>query len=360
MKPRYHQSLCLLFLLSVFLGCQHEPSIAELTGAIQGTTYHIKLGLQTTPAALAQLQKQIDETFADIDLKLSNYRDDSEISRFNRQQTLDWVPVSPEIVQLCQLARQVSEKTHGCFDLTIKPLFDLWGFSRNENRIPTTQEIRQVLAHVGMKRIETDLNGNRLRKRDKAVQVDLSSVGQGYTVKVISDLLEHSGIQNYLVEVGGEMKVKGHKPDGTPWRVAIEKPTPYSREIQRVLDIHQEAGTAIMTAGTYRHFFEDNGQVYSHILDPRTGRPVTHQLLSVTILHNDPTMADVWDTALLCVGETEAAHIAEAEHLKVLLISKDHQQLREHMSPEFMTAQEAAPNSSTANPASLPTDTGNR
>jgi thiamine biosynthesis lipoprotein len=196
-------------------------------------------------------------------------------------------------------------------------------------------------------------NLSRLRKKDAAVEVDLSSVGQGYTVAALTQLLESAGIQNYLVEVGGEMKVKGHKSDGSQWRVAVEKPTPSTREVQRVLDIHQEAGTAIMTAGTYRHFFEDQGQMYSHILNPHTGRPVTHALLSVTILHEDPTLADVWDTALLCVGETEAARIAEAEHLRVLLISKDKNQLREHMSSGFLTPQVDVPSSAERKSRSL-------
>jgi FAD:protein FMN transferase len=325
--------------LLILATCQPTPDLTEISGAIQGTTYHIKLVLPEPHEDLSALRQAIDQTFQDIDLKLSNYRDDSEITRFNRQETLDWVPVSPELTYLTHLAQQVSDKTGGCFDLTIKPLFDLWGFSKTENRIPSDAEIKQVLTHVGMNKVEVDVAGGQIRKMDPAVQIDLSSVGQGYTVSALSRLLERAGIQNYLVEVGGEMKVKGHKADGTPWRVAIEKPTPYTREVQRILDIHQESGTAIMTAGTYRHFFEDQGQVYSHILDPHTGRPVTHQLLSVTVLHDDPTWADVWDTALLCVGETEAARIAEAERLKVLLIYQENQQFMEHMSSAFMTAQ---------------------
>lgn len=334
-------SLCCASLLGL-TACQPNNEIIELAGAIQGTTYHIKLVREPRTVDIATLQEEIDRIFQDIDLKLSNYREDSEISQLNARKSADWITVSPEIAELIGIARQVSERTQGCYDLTIKPLFDLWGFSKEQNRVPRADEISQALRHVGMPLLELDLEHSRLRKRDPQVQIDLSSIAQGYTVEAVAQQLERHGIRSYLVEIGGEMKVKGQKPNGSRWRVAIEKPTPYTREVQKTLDIHQESGTAIMTAGTYRHFFEDQGQMYSHILDPRTGRPVTHHLLSVTILHDDPTWADAWDTALLCVGETEAMRIAEAEHLKVLLISAQGQILQEYLSPAFMLAQTAS------------------
>lgn len=339
----YFQICVPLVLALVVYGCERGDGGVEISGAVQGTTYHIKLGAEGRTTDLDALKKNIGQLFADIDQKLSNYREDSEISRFNQQQSLDWVRVSPELTYLINLAQGVSQKTNGCFDLTIKPIFDLWGFSKTENRIPSEAEIKQALTHVGMNKVEVDASGSRLRKRDAAVQVDLSSVGQGFTVAALAKLLESAGIQNYLVEVGGEMRVKGHKSNGRPWRVAVEKPTPYTREVQRVLDFHQETGTAIMTAGTYRHFFEKNGQVYSHILNPHTGRPVTHELLSVTVLHDDPTLADIWDTALLCVGEIEATRIAEEEQLRALLVYKDTNDLREFMSTAFLQHQKDSP-----------------
>ncbi|QFY44158.1 FAD:protein FMN transferase [Candidatus Methylospira mobilis] len=331
-------ALCLITLFA----CQPRSTENELSGATQGTTYHIKVVLPTSgnrQVTIESLRPLIEAVFSDIDIKLSNYRDDSEISRVNQQNTTQWITVSPEIVELVNIAQQVYERSDGCYDLTIKPLFDLWGFSKHQNRIPDDNEIKQTLLHVGMNRIEIDTANLRLRKKDPLLRIDLSSIAQGYTVDALSRLLEGQGIQNYLVEVGGEMKVKGRKANGNDWRVAIEKPTPYTQEVQRVLDIHQQAGTAIMTAGTYRNFFEDKGQSYSHILNPKTGRPVTHQLLSVTVLHDDPTWADAWDTALLCVGGEQARKIAESEHLKALMISRDGDALQEHMSSEFAHAE---------------------
>jgi len=322
------------------VACQPHSGETELAGSIQGTTYHIKMVLQGLSVSVDQIRADIERTFVGIDQKLSNYREDSEISRLNQQSSTEWLPVSQEIIQLVDIAQQVYRRSQGCYDLTIKPVFDLWGFSKHENRVPSQEEINRVLQHVGMANVEIDPVQSRIRRKDPQLRIDLSSIAQGYTVGAIAALLESQGIQNYLVEIGGEMKVKGRKGNGNPWRVAIEKPTPYTREVERILDIHQQNGTAIMTAGTYRNFFEDKGQVYSHILDPKTGKPVTHHLLSVTVLHEDPTWADAWDTALLCVGEGEAAKIAEAEQLKALLIYQEGQELKEHMSSAFVTAQE--------------------
>lgn len=317
--------------------CGSSNEIREFAGQQQGTTYHIKVVMDPSKTSENTLRERIDEIFARVDLAISNYRDDSELSRFNHQKSTDWVQVSPELAYLTSLAREVSDKTRGCFDLTIKPLFDLWGFSKTgPQKVPPDSEIHRVMKHIGMGRIEVDLSGLRMRKRDPEIQVDLSSIGQGYTVGEIAKALEEMGVADYLVEIGGELKVRGRKPDGSHWRVAVEKPSPFSKEIQNLIDVRQIEGTAIMTAGTYRHYFEQEGQVYSHIMDPRSGRPVTHNLLSVTILHEDPTLADLWDTALLCVGEEEALRIATEENLKVLLISDHEHQLIETLSAAFL------------------------
>lgn len=320
-------------------GCQPGEQEIALEGSVQGTTYHVKIVPNGAPIARDALHRDIETVFDELDLKLSNYREDSEIARLNRARTTDWQPVSPEIAQVVAIAQQVYQRSNGCYDLTVKPLFDLWGFSRHQNRVPTDAEIRQALVHVGMSRVEVDPLGSRIRKQDPELTIDLSSIAQGYSVAAIATLLEQRGFAAYMVEVGGELKVKGSKADGSPWRIAIEKPTPFTREVQRILEFHQQQGTAVMTAGTYRNFFEDKGTVYSHIIDPRTGRPVTHHLLSVSVLHDDPTWADAWDTALLCVGETEAARIAETEQLKALLIYQDGQTLKEHLSTGFVSNQ---------------------
>ena len=331
-----------LLVLLLTAGCDSGPRVETFSGLQQGTSYHIKVVLDAPERDRKEIEGLIERLFLTVDLALSTYREDSDLSRFNRSESRDWVEVAPSVVQLTALARGVSEKTQGCFDPTIKPLFDLWGFSRaGPQRQPEEAEIRRVQSQIGIEGIELDLEGHRLRKKDPSRTLDLSSIGQGYTVGEIARALEARGLTSYLVEIGGELKVRGLKPDGSHWRVAVEKPTPTTAAIQALLDVREVRGTAIMTAGTYRHFFEQDGQVFSHILDPRAGRPVQHNLLSVTVLHEDPTLADLWDTALLCVGEEEAKRLAVQEDLRVLLISDHDHQLIEWTSPAFIRESEA-------------------
>ncbi|MGZ5051618.1 MAG: FAD:protein FMN transferase [Methylobacter sp.] len=329
----------LLIALTLLAGCRNAEPEAELSGEAQGTTYHIKMDLDGTKTSLEEVKRQVSATLAEIDAQLSNYREDSEISRINQRERTDWLPVSKEIAELLSIAHSVYERSDGCYDLTVKPLFDLWGFSRHDNRVPSQGEIDTILPTVGMNLLEVDAANQRIRKKNPKLKIDLSSIAQGYSVGVVARRLEALGIKNYLVEIGGEMMVKGHKINGDNWRIAIEKPTPFSRDVQKILEVKEQQGTAIMTAGTYRNFFEQDGQTYSHILNPKTGRPVTHRLYSVTIMHEDPAWADAWDTALLCVGETEAARIADAEKLNVLLVYDEGGKLTEHASKTFAVAQ---------------------
>ena len=324
-------SLAVIFLS--LTACRKQDEVVELSGEAQGTTYHMKIVLKDR-TNLESLNQGIQNIFETVDQKISNYRPDSEISRFNQQKTKNWVPVVSEVLELTAVAHRAYEVTGGCFDLTIRPLFDLWGFSRKHNRIPSDTEIKKAKRHIGMDLVEIDRANQKMRKKDPLVAIDLSAVGQGYTVGLIASYLESRGVSNYLVEIGGEMKVRGRKPDGSLWRVAVERPNPKMRQVDQVIELVQDQGMAIMTAGTYRHFFEEGGKTYSHILDPRTGRPVTHQLRSVTILHEDPTWADVWDTALLCVGESDAQRIIEKEGLMALLIWEggDHDDFQEYFS----------------------------
>jgi len=328
-----------LLVIFALPGCQELPGELEVSGEAQGTTYHIKLVMDSKSTSLEQIQGQVTATLAGIDSKLSNYRNDSEISLINQQENTDWLTVSQEIADLLVIAHMVYERSNGCYDLTVKPLFDLWGFSRHENRVPAQDEINALLPHLGMPLLEVDTINQRIRKKDPKLKIDLSSIAQGYSVGRVARRLEEMGIKSYMVEIGGEMMVKGRKSNGNNWRVGIETPTPFIRKLHKVIDVKEYDGTAIMTAGTYRNFFEENGQAYSHILNPKTGRPVTHHLHSVTVLHDDPTWADAWDTALLCVGEQEAARIAEAEKLKVFLIYDDDNKLKEYISKAFAASQ---------------------
>jgi FAD:protein FMN transferase len=316
--------------------CTDSQVESLISGEAQGTTYHIKFVLnKDEPKSLADIQHQITTTLADIDTKLSNYRDDSEISLLNQKETTDWLKASPEIIELLQISKTVYAKSGGCFDLTIKPLFDLWGFSKHQPKIPRQTDIDALKPHIGMELLDIDTKTQRIRKRDPYVKIDLASIAQGYSVGSVAKDLESLNIQNYMVEIGGEMMIKGRKANGQPWRIGIESPTPSNRTLYKAITLNKTNAKAVMTAGTYRNFFETEGKSYSHILNPKTGWPVDHQLRSVTVIHDDPSWADAWDTALLCMGEKPAIKTVELEKLNVFLVYEVKKEFKEYLSPTF-------------------------
>ncbi|WP_446811034.1 FAD:protein FMN transferase [Methylomonas sp. 2BW1-5-20] len=302
-------------------GCAEPlPPVQTLAGFAQGTTYHISYWV---PQALdgKQIETEVEKIFADLDKTLSNYRPDSVIEQFNANASTSSQLVGDEIVGLVKVAETVSQASQGCYDLTIKPLFELWGFMGDELHIPEDAALQAALADVGMNKLELVDDSHMLKKQPK-VRVDLSSIAQGYSVEKISRTLEDLGVRNYLVEIGGELKALGNKPDGKAWRIAVEKPLPGEQKMHKVVTLPKDAPMAVMTSGTYRHYFDVKGKRYSHILDARNGMPVSHDLVAVSVFNESPTLADAWSTALLCLGQDEGMKIADAEKLQVMFIQQ--------------------------------------
>ncbi|MGP9831377.1 FAD:protein FMN transferase [Marinobacter sp. NSM] len=274
------------------------------------------------------MRQDVFAELAQVDELMSNYRSDSVIERFNRAGASEVLEVGPEIVNLIAKAREVTKASRGCYDLTIKPIFDLWGFSGQQLSVPSETELRNQLKNLGIKHVVARA-GNALAKSAPGLQVDLSSIAQGYTVKKVADVLESAGIEHYLVELGGELKTQGYKPGGDPWRVAIERPTPEERSIHKVITIRSDAPLSVMTSGTNRHYLDDQGQCYSHVLDARTDWPVSHSTVSVTVIDQDPIRADAWSTALLCLGAREGTAVADQHDIAALFIEEKNNQLSE-------------------------------
>lgn len=319
-------------LLASLAGCSKAPELTKISGFAQGTTYNLSFELPAgNSAQVSDIEQKVNEEFARIDKALSNYRDDSVIEEFNAQITTDVLPADAELVALVEEARKIYVASNGCYDLTIKPLFDLWGFKKDEFSPPTDEALAQTLATVGMDKLET-VDTHHLRKLIPELRVDVSSIGQGYSVGRIVKVLEQFGVENYLVEVGGELQTKGKKPDGEPWRIAIEKPLPNERKLHKIASFDSGAPMALMASGTYRHFFDSEGKRYSHILDARSGKPVEHNTVSVTIFHPDPTQADAWSTALLCLGSSEGIKVANDYKLPVLFIDQVNDEITEYES----------------------------
>jgi thiamine biosynthesis lipoprotein len=324
----------LILFLGMLTGCS-EQSIQKLEGSAQGTTYHISYWSEL-PMDVKDIETRIKNELDAIDRTLSNYRPDSVIEKFNSTENTDSQEVGNEIVSLVRIAQTVHQASQGCFDLTIKPLFELWGFRGDELTIPNETAILQTLSQTGMGKLEV-VDETHLRKKQSNLKVDLSSIAQGYSVGKISLALEQKGIKNYLVEIGGELKTLGHKPDLQAWRIAVERPLPGEQVMQKIITMPKESPMAVMTSGTYRHYFDHEGKRYSHILDARTGRPVAHNLVSITIIHEDPTIADAWDTALLCLGQKEGMKVANAEKIPALFIQQQGNELIESRSDALNT-----------------------
>ncbi|EGR4483810.1 MULTISPECIES: FAD:protein FMN transferase [Vibrio] len=319
----------------VFLsGCESaSPKVEKLSGMAQGTTWHVSYWSQETVDS-NKLDAELEVVLAEIDKEMSNYRPDSTISAFNSGASLSG-QVGNNITHLIQVAKGVSQQSRGCYDLTIRPLFDLWGFTQNKLSIPSQQELDNVMMSVGMDKIQVD--DATMTKASAQVHVDLSSIAQGYSVGRLAEVLKQHQITNYLVEIGGEMVVSGVKPNGEPWKIAIEKPLPGERTLQKVLAF--DFPQAIMTSGTYRHYFDQDGQRYTHIIDARTGAPVKHHTVSVTVLHDDPTQADAWSTALLCLGTTQGLEVANKNQIKALFIDELNGELVESRSKHYQSVQ---------------------
>lgn len=319
----------LALVVALLTGCSEQP-IEKLEGAAQGTTYHISYWSPNLTNT-AEIKSSIENEFAAIDKTLSNYRKDSDIETFNQAENTDSHPVDAEIVSLVRIAKTVYEASQGCYDLTIKPLFDLWGFRGETLTIPSDVAIHENLGNIGMDKLDI-VDDSHLRKNHVKLKVDVSSIAQGYSVERISKLLEQKGVQQYMVEIGGELKTQGVKPDGTAWRIALERPLPGQKVMHKIITMPKEQPLAVMTSGTYRHYFDDHGKRYSHILDARNGRPVIHNLVSVTVLNSNPTLADAWSTALLCLGPQDGLKAANTANIAALFIEQQGDNLNESQS----------------------------
>lgn len=320
------KSVCGLLTLAL-ISCSKTPELTKLEGFAQGTTYHLTFVLADS-SEKKQIEAEILSELQRIDKSISNYRKDSSIELFNAQQDTEAHEVNEEIIKLIEQARLVSKASAGCYDLTVKPLFELWGFKKDSFNLPDNQSLQENLALVGMEKLVT-LDATHLQKTVPNLRVDLSSIGQGYSVGRLVEILERHGLTDYIVEIGGELKARGKKTDGSPWRIAMEKPLPNERKLEKIAAFNSGEPMSLMTSGTYRHYFDNNGKRYSHILDARTGKPVEHNTVSVAVLMNDPTMADAWSTALLCLGSKEGTRVANEQGIAALYIDQQDDQFVE-------------------------------
>lgn len=303
-------------------GCVAGRTVVEpvtLSGPTMGTSYTVKVNELPDGLSREQLQDEIDRALETVNDQMSTYRPESELSRFNRYDGEDWFEVSPATAGVVAEAQRISEMTGGAFDATVGPLVDLWHFGpeNGEKTIPAEAEIAEAKSRVGYRQIEVRPSPPALRKAVPDVQIDLSAIAKGFGVDRLCRLLEERGIADYLVEIGGEIRTRGIRPDGQPWTVGIEAPVEGQRELHKAVALGDRA---MATSGGYRNFFVVDGRRYSHTIDPRTGRPVEHTLASVSVVAEDCMFADGAATALLVLGPEDGYNWAERRDLPVLMI----------------------------------------
>ena len=319
---RIHPAARALLLVTTLLSlasCGRPRALQTLTGLAQGTTYTLQWWSESrvdTRALTAAVTGELER----IDALLSNYRADSALERFNANRSTEPQELPAELVTLLELATDIHSRSAGCFDPSVRPLVRLWGFDGDEPHVPGHDEIAATLARVGLEKLEI-VDKEHVRKARGDLEIDMASIGQGYTVGRISEVVEAFGLRNYLFEIGGELAGRGTRPDGKSWRVGIENPDKVEAPL-RALSLPADRLTAVITSGSYRHNFTDNDRVYGHILDPRTGRSVDHDLVSVTVTGSVAARTAAWGTALLCLGPTSAFETAEREQVAALFILK--------------------------------------
>lgn len=299
-----------------------------------GTTYRVQVVAAPGGATRASLRVEVEAILARIDRQFSTYRVDSEISRFNLSESTEWQPVSGAVVSVAAHAEQQSRLSEGAFDITAGPLLSLWGFGpgNHEPRVPSQSSIRRVRRQVGHRNLEYRRNPPALRKRSGNVQVDMNALVAGHAADLVAERLEQLGIQNYLVDMGGEFRLRGRSARGDEWNIAIEDPVPDSSRIRQVLSL---TDCAVSTAGIYRNFFEAEGRRFPHVLDARTGWPVRHALASVTVIAPTALLADAWATTLLVLGDAEGFALAERERVAALFIAGRGGKFEEVATPAF-------------------------
>lgn len=304
-----------------------------LTGATMGTTWSVSYIEPVRDADADQLWADIQALLDDVNRSMSTYLDDSEISAFNRTSPEDWVQTSPAFFQVLQTALVIGKRSEGAYDVTVAPLVDLWGFGpgRPADAVPPAGEIAVLLERVGQHHLRLDEDKGRVMKQ-RDLSLDFSSLAKGHVVDRIAALLAGRGIDRFMVEVGGEMRVSGLSGRGDPWRIAIEKPDRTLRSVAAAMTL---TDVAIATSGDYRNYFEVEGRRYSHMIDPRTGYPVAHDLVSVTVVHPECMVADAWATALVVLGTERAMAVAQEQGLAVYFIHRAGDEFVHSHTPPF-------------------------
>ena len=320
----YRNSIVLLFffLLLSAAGCGSGEYV-RIEGFAQGGTYHV-ICSPVTGYDGKKIHEKIDARLLDIDFTLSGYNKGSLLSRLNAGEDL---PLNGLFTECFKRSKEIWEETSGAFDPSAAPLFDLWGFGFSNRGTVTRTAVDSILSFVGMDkmRLETRDDGVHLVKDDPRMKLNFNAIAQGFSCDVVARFLDSLGCGNYLVEIGREIRCKGMNASGGPWRIGLDRPSDGNMEegkdLQAIIEI---SDCGIVTSGNYRKFYVEDGRKYAHTIDPSTGEPVSHNLLSATVVAADAATADAYATWMMVAGTEKArAILASRPDLEALLVYEE-------------------------------------
>lgn len=310
-----------------------QPTI-ELSGPAQGTTYSVKIVDPPDAVDANAIRVVVDDVLRAIDMQMSGYRDDSEISRFNHSHSTEWFEVSPDVATVVAAAQRVSELSDGALDVTVAPLVNLWGMGPEGEHadLPREDEIAAARGRAGYRNLMVREKPPALRKALPELAVDLNSVAPGYTVDLLASRFAGMGLRNFMIDLGGEVRAQGRNAQGERWRIAVEQPREGAPQPYAIASLDN---ASITTSGEYRHFIVRDGRRYSHTIDPRTGWPVEHRLASVAVIGSSTLEIDAWATALNVLGAEQGYEIALERQMPVMFIIDAGHGLEHRMTPQF-------------------------
>lgn len=332
MRMRQKFLVILLFALPL-AACsdQQRSNTYQLSGNTMGTSFSITIvGDKLVDPAL------INTTLDDLENIMSTYRSDSELMMLNKAPINTWVNVSQSLYDVLQLSEEISLLSNGAFDITVSPLVNLWGFGpehQRNNSLPNTNDIQAILPSIGFQHLIIAKDRTAVLKRE-IIDIDLSAVAKGYAVDALALLLEANNISDYLIEIGGEISTKGRNAEGNLWRVAIEAPL-RSAQGRQPLQIVELSGLSLASSGDYRNFFEVDGVLYSHTIDPLSGMPISHSLASVTVIAETTAVADALATAFSVMGIEKAMALANNNNISAYFVLKTADDFSESYSVGF-------------------------
>lgn len=303
-----------------FAACRSSKQVIDLNGQTMGTTYNIVAVDHSNTLQKSEVETAVSTALSRVNASMSNWDNTSEISRINAEKIGTVSSLSPELAQVMDAASQVNLASGGRFDTTIGPLIELWGFGApGAQTMPSDEAIADAQAKSGHGNT-LSLGSRTVQKTQSDTQIYLAAIGKGYGADHVGRALEALGISDYLVEIGGDLYAAGHNPDGLPWQIGIEAPNAHDRGVLGVVGV---SGMGLASSGDYRNYFEVDGQRYSHLIDPITGRPVDHKTASATVLAENAMLADAWSTAMLILGRERGLEVAAQHGIAVQFADRD-------------------------------------